>query len=231
MGVSTMILRRSACRFLRDQPTSPAVKICGLTDIEQALAIAAMGADAIGVIGVEGPPRYIGDTPRRALFSQLQQRFPGLQRVWVVADASETVLDAALQGQGTPTVVQLHGGESPLGAGVAEAPPNAYLEPCVCASGRLAAVENYLESVDALLLEAWSPNQLGGTGHRLPLDWLAETQLPLPWWLAGGISAEWIPELLERVTPDGLDASSRLEVSPGWKDLQKVNALLSAVRA
>jgi phosphoribosylanthranilate isomerase len=49
--------------------------------------------------------------------------------------------------------------------------------------------------------------------------------------LAGGISAEWIPELLDRVTPDGLDASSRLEVRPGWKDLEKVNALLSAVQA
>ena len=61
--------------------------------------------------------------------------------------------------------------------------------------------------------------------------WDAETTLPLPWWLAGGISAEWIPELLDRVTPDGLDASSRLEVRPGWKDLEKVNALLTAVQA
>ena len=233
-GVSTMILRRSACRFLRDQPTSPAVKICGLTDIEQALAIAAMGADAIGVIGVEGTPRYIEDTPRRALFSQLQQRFPALQRVWVVADASEKVLDAALQGQGTPTVVQLHGGESPAQClALRKRHPRMRIWKALRLRtlDDLAAVENYLESVDALLLEAWSPNQLGGTGHRLPLDWLAETQLPLPWWLAGGISAEWIPELLERVTPDGLDASSRLEVCPGWKDLQKVNALLSAVRA
>jgi phosphoribosylanthranilate isomerase len=64
----------------------------------------------------------------------------------------------------------------------------------------------------------------------LPLDWLAETDLPLPWWLAGGISAEWIPELMERVQPDGLDASSRLEVRPGWKDLSKVQALLNAVQ-
>jgi phosphoribosylanthranilate isomerase len=92
-------------------------------------------------------------------------------------------------------------------------------------------VKGYVQSVDGLLLDAWSPDQLGGTGQRLPLDWLADTTLPLPWWLAGGISAEWIPELLDRVTPDGLDASSRLEVRPGWKDLEKVNALLSAVQA
>ena len=55
-----------------------------------------------------------------------------------------------------------------------------------------------------------APIELGGTGHRIPLDWLAETELSVPWWLAGGVSAEWVPELLSRVTPQGLDASSRL---------------------
>ena len=233
-GVSTMILRRSASRILRDQSTAPAVKICGLTDTEQALAIAAMGADAIGVIGVAGTPRYLEDSPRRALFSQLQLNFPSLLRVWVVADPSNAMLDASLQGEGTPTVIQLHGQETPSQC---QALRQRHPEITVWKALRLRsqddlhAVKGYVQSVDGLLLDAWSPDQLGGTGHRLPLDWLAETNLPLPWWLAGGISAEWIPELLDRVTPDGLDASSRLEVRPGWKDLEKVNALLSAVKA
>ena len=53
----------------------------------------------------------------------------------------------------------------------------------------------------------------------------------VPWWLAGGVSAEWVPELLSRVTPQGLDASSRLEERPGWKNLDKVQALVEAVRS
>jgi len=52
----------------------------------------------------------------------------------------------------------------------------------------------------------------------------------VPWWLAGGVSAEWVPELLRRVTPQGLDASSQLEERPGWKNLDKVQALVEAVK-
>ena len=76
----SMILRRSASRILRDQSTAPAVKICGLTDTEQALAIAAMGAETIGVNGVPGTPRYHEDSPRRALFSSLELHIHSLHR-------------------------------------------------------------------------------------------------------------------------------------------------------
>ena len=97
-------------------------------------------------------------------------------------------------------------------------------------SADLQKLTPYVPHVDSLLLDAWSPDQLGGTGHRLPLEWLAEAELPLPWWLAGGISAEWVPDLLTRVHPHGLDASSRLETAPGLKDLSRVEDLVKVVR-
>ena len=89
------------------------LKICGLTDSDQACAIAAMGVQAIGVIGVAGTPRFVGEERRRAIFQRLAVEHPSVQRVWVVADLSEEELGSTLSGEGQPSVIQLHGQESP----------------------------------------------------------------------------------------------------------------------
>ena len=151
----------------------------------------------------------------------------------MVANASADSIDAALSGTGRPTVVQLHGDETPdFCRALRQTHPDIRFWKALRLRdpAQLDQVAPYGNAVNALLLDAWNPDQLGGTGHRLPLDWLAKAKLPLPWWMAGGISAEWIPEVLAQVTPDGLDASSRLEVRPGWKDLDKVAALIAAIR-
>jgi len=75
------------------------------------------------------------------------------------------------------------------------------------------------------------PGQLGGTGHRIPIDWLEGFALPVPWWLAGGVGPETVPDLLARLRPDGLDASSAVEDSPGVKNLQRVKDLRTLVRS
>ena len=218
---------------LRDPRPTPELKICGITDIEQAIAIARLGVQAIGVIGVPNTPRYVEPHQRRSLFNVLEEQHPQLNRVWVVANPEDAALEEALNGAGQPSVVQLHGTES--------------IERCQALKQRyprqqwwkalrvrepddLHQLQQYAPWVDALLLDAWAADQLGGTGHRLPLDWLSDTELAVPWWLAGGVSAEWVPELLSRVTPQGLDASSRLEERPGWKNLDKVQALVEAVQ-
>jgi len=84
--------------------------------------------------------------------------------------------------------------------------------------------------VEALLLDAWQPGQLGGTGHRIPIAWLEGFRPAFPWWLAGGVGPETVAELLDRLQPDGLDASSALEDRPGVKNLARVAALLAAMR-
>jgi phosphoribosylanthranilate isomerase len=213
-----------------------ALKICGLTNRSQACFIAAMGVEAIGVIGVEQTPRFVEELLRRSIFTELETLHPNVERVWVVADPSDDALQRALQGDGTPTIVQLHGSETPERClQLKQQHPSVQWWKAL----RLRTAEDLCElssfesHTDALLLDAWSPDQLGGTGHRLDPSWL--TQLPQQlqpktvWWLAGGISAEWVPELLSLVSPYGLDASSRLETQPGVKDLNKVRALVQTV--
>ena len=219
---------------LRDPRPTPDLKICGITDPEQAQAIAQMGVQAIGVIGVPATPRFVEPAQRRALFQLLEHQHPQLHRVWVVADPDDAALEEALNGAGQPSVVQLHGSESDERCQHLKQryPRQQWWKALrVREPDDLKQLEQYAPHVDALLLDAWSADQLGGTGHRIPLDWLAETELSVPWWLAGGVSAEWVPELLSRVTPQGLDASSRLEERPGWKNLDKVQALVEAVRS
>ena len=98
---------------MSDTLTTPALKICGLTDVEQALAIAAMDVQAIGVIGVANTARFVESARRREIFSALALHHPSIKRVWVVAEPNPTDLEDALAREGHPTVVQLHGNETP----------------------------------------------------------------------------------------------------------------------
>lgn len=207
------------------------LKICGLRQPEQARAVAALGVDAIGVIAVPGSPRFLDPELRPALFTAVQQERPGCRRVLVVADPAEGDWPA-LQADRGHDVVQLHGSESP--------------EFCAALRQRLAlpvwkalrvrepsqlqACQRWCGAVDALLLDAWVPDQLGGTGHPIPPEWLRDFAPPLPWWLAGGVTPERAPSLLRELGPTGLDASSGVEDAPGDKNLARVAALVAAVR-
>ncbi|MFZ9229399.1 MAG: phosphoribosylanthranilate isomerase [Prochlorococcaceae cyanobacterium] len=211
----------------------PQLKICGLKHSAQAAAIAELGVEAIGVIAVSGSPRYVPPLQRPELFAAASGANPNCAGVLVVADPADHELDA-LQASRGHRVVQLHGAETP--------------ERCEHLRGQLSGVALwkalrirspqdldqvalYTQVVDAVLLDAWAPGALGGTGQQLPLDWLDGFEPQLPWWLAGGICAATAGAALQRLRPDGLDASSALETSPGIKDLERVRQLLAVVSA
>jgi phosphoribosylanthranilate isomerase len=208
----------------------PALKICGLRHPAQAAALAALGVDAIGVIGVPSSPRYLAPERRQELFAAVSATAAGCRGVLVVADPADGQFEQLAAGLGHQ-VLQLHGQESPsrcldlrsqLGVEIWKALR-------IRSALDLERANAYSEVVDALLLDAWVPDQLGGTGHSLPLQWLDDFQPSLPWWLAGGIRPETVPDLLARLRPDGLDASSGVEHSPGEKNLDRVAELLAAM--
>lgn len=201
--------------------------------INQALEIASLGVNAIGIVGVKASQRYIPNKQRRELFRALEENYPKTERVWVVADPSEKEISEVLSGDGRPSIIQLHGKES---MEVCRQLKNKYpffqwwKALRIRQQEDLLIAQKYQDHADSILLDTWSSKVLGGTGDRLPLEWLTKINYQKPCWIAGGVSAEWIPELLSKVQPFGLDASSKLEDSPGIKDIKKVKSLLQAIK-
>ena len=212
----------------------PLLKVCGLRETEQARAVAALGADAIGVIGVAASPRHLEPSRRSALFDAVATERPQCRRVLVVADPSDDDLAQLDPAAGGHQVVQLHGAETPercLALKRQVAGVRWWKALRIRTSNDLDQARAYAAVVDALLLDAWAPDQLGGTGQCLPLEWLSGFRTTVPWWLAGGVTPERVPDLLRVVRPSGLDASSGVEDAPGLKNLERVAALVGAVRA
>jgi phosphoribosylanthranilate isomerase len=220
------------------------VKICGITDPEQGKSIAQMGATAIGFICVPQSPRYVKPEQIFAVVDALPEGCT-VDRVGVFANASiEEILQVVAIGQ--LNGVQLHGGESPefcqqlRNACKSELPamqsssPFARIELIKALRIRtledLEQAEVYQTCVETLLLDAYHPGMLGGTGKTI--DWQSlQTFRPIcNWLLAGGLTPDNVRDALRLTRPDGIDLSSGVENSPGQKDLQKVAQLFAELR-
>ena len=206
------------------------MKICGLRQPDQAAAIAGMGVAAIGVIAVASSPRFVPPERRAELFLAAKTARPACLGVLVVADPQAADLDWLGGGQGHD-ILQLHGQESAERCQELRQSLGVKVWKALRLRDRtdLNRAALYAPHVDGLLLDAWAADQLGGTGQRLPLEWLQGFKPEVPWWLAGGIASQALPEILSRVRPDGLDVSSAVEKSPGDKDLEGVAKLVRAV--
>jgi phosphoribosylanthranilate isomerase len=205
------------------------VKICGITQIEQGKAIVELGADSIGFICVASSPRYVPPDRLRAIAEALPN---ATIKVGVFANQGLTEIISVVQ-QTYLSAIQLHGGESPefcrqLRQAIS---PNIELIKAfrLKSGASLATTADYLDCVDTLLLDAYHPQLLGGTGHTLDWQDLAQFEPTIPWLLAGGLTPANITEALSRLQPDGIDLSSGVERSPGDKDLAKVAQLFAAI--
>ncbi|MDB9529232.1 phosphoribosylanthranilate isomerase [Oscillatoria sp. CS-180] len=204
------------------------VKICGLMVPEQAITIAHLGANAIGFISVRSSPRYVTPLQIRAISeSLLAESLIQVERVGVFANPTEAELQEAVD-VGQLTTLQLHGQETPtICHQISEAYPRLRLIKAlrIRSDADLAIAKTYEDIVDAVLLDAYHPKLLGGTGKTLDWRSLHHFQLSKPWILAGGLTPQNIGEALDTVTPHGIDLSSGVEISPGNKSLDKVKIL------
>ena len=200
------------------------IKICGITKPQQGKAIAHLGATALGFICVPASPRYVTPEKIRAVVEHLPE---SVDRIGVFANSSweeicQTVAAGGLTG------IQLHGNESPeFCHHLRQLLPNREIIKALRV-GSLQALDLagvYTSWVDTLLLDAYDPQHLGGTGKTLEWVNLRQFRPSCPWLLAGGLTPDNVLDALSQVSPNGIDLSSGVERNPGDKDLDKVAQL------
>lgn len=205
------------------------VKICGITQIEQGKAIVNLGADSIGFICVPESPRYVTPDRLKAIADSLPSK---TVKVGVFANHGVIEIISVVE-QAHLSAIQLHGAESPEFCRQLRQVIRPEIELIKAlrlkSAASLAQTSAYLDCVDTLLLDAYHPLMLGGTGHTINWQDLAQFKPAIPWLLAGGLTPNNIGEALSHLQPDGVDLSSGVERSPGDKDLAKVAQLFAAI--
>ena len=207
------------------------VKICGITSVRQALQIAELGVDAIGVISVKESPRFVLPKKKEEIFRNLEKFFPKVKRVSVVKNESLKLIGRNCRNSGN--VIQLHGDEDLAYCEILRKTlPQVELWKAFRIKNRedIREIELFSDFIDAVLLDSWNEKTYGGSGIRIKSTYLQDLKFSKPWLLAGGISVDWLKQILIDIKPDGIDVSSSIESSPGIKDLNKTKRLLKLIK-
>ena len=208
----TELLSRNVCGPDRDRPFPFIVKICGITNEEDAAVAVAAGADALGFNFYGKSPRFITLERAHAIAATLPD---SVLKVGVFVEPLVQELQEAIDGVPLD-VVQLHGKQVPA---VAHRTWRALAATAGDPAESLGA--------EAILLDAFS-SDYGGSGKTF--DWKLATRFWQPIILAGGLDASNVGEAIEAARPAGVDSCSRLESTPGRKDAGKVTAFVRAAR-
>ena len=213
--------------------TKTLVKICGITSIEQAVQVAELGANAIGIISVDESPRYISSEKKKEIFKSLKDLYPNIERVSVVKDIPIDLIIKSFLGEPNETIIQLHGDEDiDYCQKLKQLIPNVGLWKAFRIKNKkdLDKIKPYENFIDAILLDSWNKETYGGSGKRIKQEYLEDLSFSKPWWIAGGVSTEWIGEILKNIKPNGIDISSSIEISPGIKDLGKTKQIIKKIK-
>ncbi|HYW71414.1 MAG TPA: phosphoribosylanthranilate isomerase [Pyrinomonadaceae bacterium] len=206
------------------------VKICGVTNIDDARAVADAGADIIGLNFYRPSARYIAPDAARALVNEIKARDWKLSVVAVFVDEPiESVIDIA-NTTGIDTV-QLHGDESPAFCEELNTRDGLSVIKALRVRERFNSLDALQYPVAAILLDAFHNTLRGGTGLTVDFEVARETRQQVPrLFLSGGLSPENVADAIRQVNPYAVDACSLLESAPGKKDTARVRAFVAAVR-
>jgi phosphoribosylanthranilate isomerase len=203
------------------------VKICGITNLEDAQVAIAAGADALGFILYEKSKRFI---PIEYAIRIIEELPPFVQTVAVTVNATGEFTNLGWRKQlKTFNVAQLHGEESPAHVkAVGKYLPVIKVFPADKA--RLIAPAHY--EVSAFMMD--TPSQAhGGTGVVFDWDWALDFKYRIhkPLILSGGLNPENVAKAIEKVQPYAVDVSSGVELSPGQKDHDKLRDFIQICKS
>jgi phosphoribosylanthranilate isomerase len=202
-------------------------KICGITNVEDALAAVAAGADALGFLLYRKSPRYVDPMKVQQIVAQLP---PFVLPVGVFVNEEIKIVRDLMDTCGL-ALAQLHGEETAAYCRELGRP--------VLKALRLKDRSTFLAlaefqgraGVRGFVLDAFSDEAYGGTGQAVDWSLAREVAQAATVVLAGGLTAVNVGQALRAVQPYGVDVSSGVEVAPGKKDHEKVRAFLRAVRS
>lgn len=214
----------SAPASKRTSTGSPQIKICGITKVEEGIACASLGADAIGLVFYPKSPRCVDENRAADIRAALR---PGIAAIGVFVDETYAGIMEKVDRCGL-TGVQLHGREEPVLAGrLAEAGLTVIKALYTNREPGIAAAQRYPGA--SFLLEC-AGGALPG-GNAIAWDWgsvraFGKTHSMV---LAGGLSPDNVAEAVKAARPGGVDVSSGVEAAPGRKDYEKVKRFIHAV--
>lgn len=200
------------------------VKICGITNIDDAMSAVDFGADALGFVFYKHSPRSVSPEKAASIIKDLP---PFVQTIGVFVDESPEKIETnvSLTGIG---IVQLHGEEPPRACRMRTRVIKAIR---VRGLDSLVPLDKYKSYVSAFLLDAYVPDKLGGTGMLFNWDIAVEAKQFGKIILAGGLTPDNITSAVKHVRPYSVDVSSGVEFSKGKKDLQKMKLFIERAKS
>ena len=206
------------------------IKICGITNLDDARAAIDAGADMLGVNFYPPSPRYIAPDAARELINRLKESDRPVEVIGVfVNETIESVIDTAML-TGIDAV-QLHGDESASFCEEINTRDGLRVIKALRVTEQFVANDARNYPVHAIMLDAFHRTLRGGTGQTVDFELAGETRrLVTRLFLSGGLSPENVAEAIRRVEPYAVDACSLLESAPGRKDAGRMRAFVAAVR-
>jgi phosphoribosylanthranilate isomerase len=199
------------------------LKVCGITQLEQLLALQEIGVDYAGLIFYEGSPRFIGAHNLEA--SILKQNEITIKRIGVFVNAKEDEILKAVD-DWKLEMVQLHGEESPVFCEKISNHVKTIKAFRVKEEESLAyKVAPYENAVEYYLFDAMG-KQYGGTGNKFDWTVIAEANIQKPYFLSGGLGPDDVADIQVFAEANSncfaIDVNSRFEVKPGVKNIEIV---------